>query len=123
MDKARADRPERQTAVVAVKLARYSVDVAALGETRLPDVEQITEQGGGYTFFWSGYSSEERREAGVGFAVKTLIVPKLTSLPKGVNDRLMTLQLPLGKSKSATIINAYAPTNSMANPEELKDKL
>ena len=114
------ERPDRRTALVARELARYNVDVAALSETRLPGEGQLTEFGGGYTFFWSGRSTEECREAGVGFAVKSKLVPKLTSLPKGRNDRLMTLQIPLCQGKCATVISAYAPT--MTNPDEVKDK-
>lgn len=43
-------------------------------------------------FFWSGRKSEERRKAGVGFAIKTDLVAMLSGLPKGINDRLMTLR-------------------------------
>ena len=74
-----------------------------------------------YTFFWSGRKTEERREAGVGFAIKSDLVGKLTGLPNGINDRLMTLRLPLSGNKHATIVSAYAPT--MTNPDEVKDKL
>ena len=81
---------------------------------------EIKEVGAGYTFFWSGRKSEERREAGVGFAIKTELVGKLSGLPKGINDRLMTLRLPLSGNKHATIVSAYAPT--MTNPDEVKDK-
>ena len=62
----------------------------------------------------------KRREAGVGFAIKTELVGKLSGLPKGINDRLMTLILPLSGNKHATIVSAYAPT--MTNPDEVKDK-
>ena len=94
--------------------------IAALSETRFADVGEIKEVGAGYTFFWSGRKSEERREAGVGFAIKTELVGKLSGLPKGINDRLMTLRLPLSGNKHATIVSAYAPT--MTNPDEVKDK-
>ena len=120
LDNTRADRPERRTALVARELARYRVDIAALSETRLADKGQLTESGGGYTFFWSGRNSDERREAGVGFAVKSHLVRKLTKLPEGLNDRLMTLQLPLDRKKCATLVSAYAPT--MTNPDDVKDK-
>ena len=92
MDSAGSNRPQRRTALV----------------------------GAGYTFFWSGRKSEERREAGFGFAIKTELVGKLSGLPKGINDRLMTLRLPLSGNKHATIVSAYAPT--MTNPDEVKDK-
>uniref|UniRef100_A0A8C5PLD5 Reverse transcriptase n=1 Tax=Leptobrachium leishanense TaxID=445787 RepID=A0A8C5PLD5_9ANUR len=119
-DNPSADRPERRTALVARELARFNIDVAALCETRLANEGQLTEIGGGYTFFWCGRSSNEHRTSGVGFAVKNHLVRTLPSLPKGVNDRLMTLHLPLPRGKQATLISAYAPT--MTNPDEIKDK-
>ena len=66
LDDTKANRPERQTALVARELARYNVDIAALSETGLAEKGQLTETGGGHTFFWCGHSSEERREASVG---------------------------------------------------------
>ena len=76
------------------------------------------EVGAGYTFFWSGRKKEERREVGVGFAIKSHLVSKLSGLPKSINDRLMTLRLPLSGKRYATIVSAYAPT--MTNPDEVK---
>lgn len=119
-DNTRAKRPERRTALVARELARYKVDIAALSEARLADKGQLTETGGGYTFYWSGRSAEERREAGVGFAIKTTHVPKLAIIPEGLNDRLMIMKLPLEHKTNATLISAYAPT--MTNSVEIKDK-
>ena len=66
-------------------------NAAALSETSFAEIGEIKEVGAGYTFFWSGRKSEERREAGVGFAIKSDLVRKLTGLPNGINDRLMTL--------------------------------
>ena len=80
----------------------------------------LKEVGAGYTFFWSGCKKEEQHEAGVGFAIKSHLVSKLSGLPKGINDRLMTLRLPLSGKRHATIVSAYAPT--MTNPDEAKDK-
>ena len=51
----RNDRPERRTALIAQELLRYKVDIAALSETRLADEGSLTEEGGGYTYFWKGY--------------------------------------------------------------------
>nr|VZI19204.1 unnamed protein product [Spirometra erinaceieuropaei] len=66
--------------------------------------------------FWSGRPRAERRDAGVAFAIRNDIVGRLPSLPQGINDRLMSLRLPLrGGGKFATIISAYAPT--MTNPD------
>ena len=94
--------------------------IAALSETRLAEEVLLKEVGAGYTFFWSGRKKEERREAGVGFVIKSNLVRKVLGLPKGINDRLMTLRLPLSGKRHATIVSAYAPT--MTNPDEVKDK-
>ena len=72
-------------------------------------------------FFWSGRGPEERLEARVGFAVKKTLVGELAGPPKCVNDRLMTMRLPLShRKKFATLVSAYAPT--MTNPDEIKGK-
>ena len=97
------------------------MDIAALSETRLADEGECCEHGSGYTFFWSGRPHDERREAGVGFAIRTPLVSKLAGPPKGVNDRLMTMRVPFSNGqKFITIVSAYAPT--MTNPDEVKDK-
>jgi len=75
LENTKANRPDRRTLLVARKLDRYKVDIAALSETRFADKGKLRETGGGYAFFWSGRSSEERREAGVGFAIKTSTGP------------------------------------------------
>ena len=66
-----SDRPERRTALVGRELDRYKVEIAALSETRLAEEGLLKEVGTGYTFFWSGCKKEDRREAGVGFAIVT----------------------------------------------------
>nr|VZI01074.1 unnamed protein product [Spirometra erinaceieuropaei] len=120
-DYARSNRPERRTALVERELARYKVDIAALSETRFSEQGQLEEVGAGYNFFWSGRPRPERRGAGVAFAIRSDIVGRLPSLPQGINDRLMSLRLPLrGGGKFATIISAYAPT--MTNPDAVRDK-
>ena len=68
------------------------------------EIGGVKEVDAGYTFFWSGCQSEERREAGVGFAIKLNLVGNLSGLPNVINDRLMTLRLPLSGNKHATII-------------------
>ncbi|BHF74572.1 hypothetical protein SprV_0501765800 [Sparganum proliferum] len=117
----KSNRPERRTALVARELARYKVDIAALSETRFSEQGQLEEVGAGYTFFWSGRPRTERRDAGVAFAIRNDIVGRLPCLPQGINDRLMSLRLPLRRGgKFATIISAYAPP--MTSPVAARDK-
>ncbi|BHF69382.1 hypothetical protein SprV_0301242600 [Sparganum proliferum] len=121
LDNPRSNRPERRTALVARELARYKVDIAALSEIRFSEQGQLEEVGAGYTFFLSGHSRSERREAGVAFAIRNDIVGRRPCLPQGINDRLMSLRLPLKRGgKFATIISAYAPT--MTSPDAARDK-
>ncbi|VDM01859.1 unnamed protein product [Schistocephalus solidus] len=83
LDNPRSNRPERRTALVARELARYKVDIAALSETGFSEQGQLEEVGAGYTFFWSGQTKAERRNAGVAFAIRNDIVGRLTCLPQG----------------------------------------
>ncbi|BHF85685.1 hypothetical protein SprV_1002885700 [Sparganum proliferum] len=121
LDNPRNNRPERRTALVARELARYKVDIAALSETRFSEQGQLEEVGAGYTFFWSGRPRNERRDAGVAFAIRNDIVGRLPCLPQGINDRLMSLRLPLWRGgKFANIISAYAPP--LTSPMAARDK-
>ena len=63
MDSAASDRPQCRTALVGRELGRCGIQIAALSETRFADVGEIKEVGAGYTFFWNGRKSKERREA------------------------------------------------------------
>ena len=107
MDSAGSCRPHRRIALVGRALDRYKIEIVALSETRLAEEGLLKEVGAGYTFFWSGHKKEERRESGVGLAVKSHIVSKLSRLPKGINDRLMTLRFPLSGKRHTTILSAY----------------
>ncbi len=84
------DRPHRRTALVALELARYNIDIAALSETRLHGEDSLTEAGAGYTFFWKGVPEGSRRNHGVGFAVKSKLLQRIPESPIGINERLMT---------------------------------
>jgi exonuclease III len=118
MDRSASHRPERQTALVAMEMERYGIDVAALSETRLPGYDSIEDHG--YVFFWSGRSLGEKREAGVGFALRKDIAATLVEEPTPVNERIMTMRLPLQRKMCATFISVYAPT--MTNSEEVKER-
>ena len=86
-----ADCPERRTALVAKELDRYAIQIAVLSETHFTREGHLTEHRPGYTFLWSGHGADECCLSGVGFSVRTPLIPQLSSLPKGLNDHLMTL--------------------------------
>ncbi len=88
------DRLHRRTALVALELARYNIDIAALSETRLHGEDSLTEAGAGYTFFWKGVPEGSRRNHGVGFAVKSKLLQRIPESPIGINERLMTWRIP-----------------------------
>ena len=112
------NNPERKTAVISKVLDKYNIEIAALSETRFPGNGQLKEKD--FTFFWIGRPENEARSAGVGFAIKNSIAADLDQKPVGVNERLMTLRIPLIKNKYATFISAYAPT--LNSSDEIKEK-
>uniref|UniRef100_A0A183TSM2 Reverse transcriptase domain-containing protein n=1 Tax=Schistocephalus solidus TaxID=70667 RepID=A0A183TSM2_SCHSO len=89
--------------------AGLELDIAGLSETRFSEQGLLEEVGAGYTFFWTGWPTTEQRDTDVAFATRNDIVGRLPCLPQGINDRLMSLRLPLLGEKFATIISAFAP--------------
>ena len=106
---------ERQnTALVAMQLAKYNIDIALLSEIRFHGSGSLIDLE--YTIYWRGKPNGERREAGVDFAIKRNIVTKLTEMPHPVSGRFMTMRIPLTMDRNATIVSVYALI--MANHEE-----
>ena len=106
---------KRKTAVIDAELARLNVDIAALQETRLAENGSLRESQ--YTFFWKGKDKEDRREHGVGFAVRTSLLPTVTP-PTGGNERLLCLRLNYTNGP-VNLISVYAPT--LSSSPEIKD--
>ena len=111
----------RPTAVVARMLKECKIDICALSETRLHGENQIQEVGAGYTFFLNGRPADNPPQIhGVGFAIRTDLVAQLNGkLPVGINERLMTLCLPV-QGCNLHIISAYAPT--MTQSQEVREQ-
>ncbi|XP_061728258.1 uncharacterized protein LOC133533309 [Cydia pomonella] len=105
----------RKTSIIDRELLRLRVDIAALQETRLADEGSLRENN--YTFFWKGKDTGERREHGVGFAVKNSLLSCIDP-PTGVSERIMVLKLQ-STSGSVTVVSAYAPT--LKTEPEIKD--
>ena len=108
----------RRTALIACEFARYSIDIAALIEARLPDEGSLVEMGTGYTLSWSGLPTVDRRIHGVGFAARTWMISKES--PIAIDERLMTLWLPLGNDRSSTFVSVYVPT--LDSSDDVKDR-
>ena len=117
IDKADSSRPERRSALVAHELSRLNIDIAALSEVRFADEGSLKEHGAGYTLYWSGKPSTERRLSGVGLMVRNSIASKLDGLPTGHSDRIMSMRLPLEGKQHLTLFSVYAPT-LLADPAD-----
>ncbi|KAK2554815.1 Craniofacial development protein 2 [Acropora cervicornis] len=117
LDKADSSRPERRSALVAHELSRLNIDITALSEVRLADEGSLGEHGAGYTLYWSGKPSTERRLSGVGFMVRNSIASKLDRLPTGHSDRIMSMHLLLEGKQHLTLFSVYAPT-LLADPAD-----
>ena len=91
------------------------MDIAALSETKLAGEGHLSEAGAGYTFFWIGKAENERREAGVGFAVHSSLLSRLDCHPRGINERIMVLRLSLSRGQCVTLVSVYAPTLTHSN--------
>ncbi len=112
---------ERKTAIIAHELARYRIGIAALCETRFPGETELTEVNIGfigYTFFCFGQPEGQPRQAGVGFAMKTSLLPLLEVQPRGLSPRWMTFQLMLKHDNSEVLISAYAPTMAASDDQK-----
>ena len=70
----------RKTAIIDTELHWLDIGIAALQEIRLADNRSLTEKH--YTFFWQGKKLEDRRELGVGFAVRNSLL-SMTEPPTG----------------------------------------
>ena len=83
--------------------------MTVLRETRFRASGRLTDLE--YTFNLSGKPIGERREAGVSFTIKRDIASNLTEMPHPVNDKIMTMIIPL--TKNATIVSAYIPASNL----------
>ena len=117
MDLTDSDRPHRRSALVCKELARFNVDIAALSETRLAGEGNVKEAE--YTIFWSGKSASEPRIHGVGLAIKTRLAEQQNLAPIAINERIMTVRVPLASNNFMSVIAVYAPT--LVSDDDVKE--
>ena len=79
----------------------------ALSETRLTCKGNVSDRG--YTFFWKGKPPGSKKESGVAFEVETSFLSYLGELPCGINDRILSMRVPLTRGHYATFVSVYAP--------------
>eukprot|EP00057_Strongylocentrotus_purpuratus_P009763 XP_011664237.1 PREDICTED: uncharacterized protein LOC100887870 [Strongylocentrotus purpuratus] len=80
----------RKTAIIDRELKRLNIDIAALKETRLSSDGSIREED--YTIFWQGREPQERRQHGVGFAVRNSLLSSIEPPSRGT-ERILSLRL------------------------------
>ena len=97
----------RKTAIIDSELDRLNIDIAGLQETRLAENGSLKEQR--YTLFWQRKSIEEKREHGVGFAVKNSLLT-VTVPPVNGSARILTIRLSTRAGRANIIMSIYAPT-------------
>ena len=111
----------RKSAMIDNELHRLNVDIAALQETRLADQGSTREKH--YTFFWHGKPKKDRREHGVGFAVRNTLA-KSVEIGENGSERVLSLRLRTSTG-CATLVSAYAPTlcGEEADKDEFYEQL
>ena len=80
----------------------------ALSENRLTGEGNVSD--GGYNFYWKDKPHEDKKESGVAFAVETSLLSYLEELSCGINDRILSMRVPLTRGQYATFLSVYAPT-------------
>ena len=106
----------RKTAIIDRELKRLNIDIAALQETRLSSDGSIREED--YTIFWQGREPQERRQHGVGFAVRNSLLSSIEPPSRGT-ERILSLRLQTA-SGPVNILSCYAPT--LCSSVETKDQ-
>ncbi|CAH8502637.1 unnamed protein product [Dicrocoelium dendriticum] len=114
MDRNSSERLKRRIALVAMELARYHIDIAALSETRLAKQDKLHEADASYTFYWVGNAASAPREHGVRFAIFDRQNGQLVVEPTDA------CSLRFGRGKFAIFISTYG--QAMCYPDDTRDQ-
>ena len=82
VDSVKSDRLHQRIALVGRGLRSYDIQIAAPSETRFIEIWGIKEVGTECTFFLCERKNKEKREARVGFAIKTELDRKIQDCRK-----------------------------------------
>ena len=63
----------------------------------------------GITIFWVGKPKGERRDGGVGFAIRTTLIEQV-EWPYSINDCIMKLRVALSDDRYMSILSVSTPT-------------
>ncbi|CAH8431692.1 unnamed protein product [Dicrocoelium dendriticum] len=85
LDRKSSERPERRTALVAMELARYHIDIAALCETRFVEQGKLHETYAGYTSYWVSNAASAPCDHGVGFVLSDRLHGQLVGKPTDIS--------------------------------------
>ena len=105
-----------KAAVIDNELDRLNMDIVALQETRLLSFGCIREDT--YTFFWQGKGPMEKRERGVGFAIRNALLNSITP-PSNGSERILKIQLET-TTGLVSLFTVYAPPLNSALEEKGK---
>ena len=94
---------------MSIELVRLNIDIAAMSETRLAEEDELIEKGSEFSIFWVGKTKSEKREGGVGFAIKSDLVENLER-PAGITDCTMELRVPLPCGRFLSVLSVYDST-------------
>ena len=106
--------------VISSELARLNFDIAALQETRLADNGSLKEKK--FTLFWQGKSEEVRREQGVGFAIRSRLVP-MVEVGDYSHSESCTLSSTLRQEQSTLYLLMLQPSSSSDIKDAFYSKL
>lgn len=66
-----------------------------------------------------GFPTDGQHLHALGLTLKNKLLPRLMETPVGISETLMTLHIPLGYNRSATLLSVCAPTLNFNS--EIKD--
>ena len=109
MDPDNSSRPRQRTALIASKLSRDNIDIAAFERDQARRWRLIEWDGQWLYFFLEGDSSEIHAYSRCCVCHSHQNPSETAWSPAAISERLMTLRIPLAKHRYVTFISTSAP--------------